>query len=328
MLVDPITMAASAGQSLFSDAKNLLIGAYNDRKSRNFSRAMMDYQNQIYRQNLEDDRVYNAPAAVMQRYKDAGLNPNLIYQQGTQNATGGSMPSSSSSYSPVELQGLSVMQDILQTKSLEKDLEMKDVQIQGMRTDNATKEQIQPYIVTSAEMDAAAKRIGVDSQKLAYDLALYTHENEKKLSDMAVEEKRNMIDQTLKEFDKKMQAYEDAHLSSEVQRRKIDQEIRESRKRVKLLGKQIEDLQNKINFDRDVSETRKQQLRTDLKNSQEEYFQNLIRSIVMYEQNYGYYGEEYQDPNSVAFRRGWWNFKNYFGDPINFVAPKMKIPKF
>lgn len=56
--------------ALKSDASDWI----NGRKS-------MDYQNQLMRENWEIQNAYNAPSAQMARYKEAGLNPNLIYGQ-------------------------------------------------------------------------------------------------------------------------------------------------------------------------------------------------------------------------------------------------------
>lgn len=38
----------------------------------------------MYERQLKDQREYGSPEATMQRFKDAGLNPHLIYGQGTQ----------------------------------------------------------------------------------------------------------------------------------------------------------------------------------------------------------------------------------------------------
>lgn len=39
------------------------------------------YQNELNRENWEMQNAYNTPSAQMARYKEAGLNPNLIYGQ-------------------------------------------------------------------------------------------------------------------------------------------------------------------------------------------------------------------------------------------------------
>lgn len=41
------------------------------------------FQNDANQQSIDRQNAYNAPAAQMSRYNDAGLNPNLIYSQGS-----------------------------------------------------------------------------------------------------------------------------------------------------------------------------------------------------------------------------------------------------
>lgn len=41
------------------------------------------FQNLFNRHYQKEQNAYNSPASQMQRYKDAGLNPNLVYTQGT-----------------------------------------------------------------------------------------------------------------------------------------------------------------------------------------------------------------------------------------------------
>lgn len=57
--------------------------ARQNRKSRQFSEKMYEKQkfDNLAFWNLQND--YNSPAAQMQRFKDAGLNPHLIYGQGS-----------------------------------------------------------------------------------------------------------------------------------------------------------------------------------------------------------------------------------------------------
>ena len=56
------------------------------KRDRRQNRANLQMQNLAFQQNKEMVNLqnqYNTPLAQMQRYKDAGLNPNLIYGQGT-----------------------------------------------------------------------------------------------------------------------------------------------------------------------------------------------------------------------------------------------------
>lgn len=62
---------------------NFLGGIYGQKEQQANNMELAQYQN---RQNLKFWRMnnrYNTPAAQMQRYLDAGLNPNLIYGQGS-----------------------------------------------------------------------------------------------------------------------------------------------------------------------------------------------------------------------------------------------------
>lgn len=50
-------------------------------RAREYSKQLMDYQNQMNIDNWNLQNEYNSPKAQMQRYIDAGLNPNLIYSK-------------------------------------------------------------------------------------------------------------------------------------------------------------------------------------------------------------------------------------------------------
>lgn len=65
------------GSGLMGGAFSFLDGA-NDYY---WNRKNMDYQNDLMIQNWNMQNAYNSPAAQMQRFREAGLNPNLIYGQ-------------------------------------------------------------------------------------------------------------------------------------------------------------------------------------------------------------------------------------------------------
>lgn len=64
--------AIAAGAALVGTAGSAVASGKLNRKTRKWNEKMWDRQNE-----------YNLPSAQMQRFKDAGLNPNLIYGQGT-----------------------------------------------------------------------------------------------------------------------------------------------------------------------------------------------------------------------------------------------------
>lgn len=77
----PIGPAIAAGAALVGTGANAYSQGRLNRKTRKWNEKMHD----ITRQESLDDwammNEYNSPKAQMQRYRDAGLNPNLIYGQ-------------------------------------------------------------------------------------------------------------------------------------------------------------------------------------------------------------------------------------------------------
>lgn len=81
----------NASGQMLSTAANIYATTANNKKQRK-------YQDEVYsktrKDNLSDwdaQNFYNSPAEQMSRFKDAGLNPNLIYGQGNSGSSGGSI---------------------------------------------------------------------------------------------------------------------------------------------------------------------------------------------------------------------------------------------
>lgn len=82
--MDPATMALiMAGLTGAQTGVNSAVSAgnVNATNTANLNLAKYQYSNEIDMWNKAN--AYNTPAAQMQRFKDAGLNPNLIYGQGS-----------------------------------------------------------------------------------------------------------------------------------------------------------------------------------------------------------------------------------------------------
>ena len=68
-------------------------------RARQYNKEMAAWYRDVERANLANERAYNNPSAVMNRLKDAGLNPDLIYSGGASglvdsNVARASMPDS------------------------------------------------------------------------------------------------------------------------------------------------------------------------------------------------------------------------------------------
>lgn len=90
MPVDAGSIAAAAGSIMPSPKDFFNVGStlYANYKSRKFSEKMYQRQYDDALAFWDKQNEYNTPANQMQRFKDAGLNPNLVYGQGNSGPAG------------------------------------------------------------------------------------------------------------------------------------------------------------------------------------------------------------------------------------------------
>lgn len=88
-----------AGLSIFNSLSNRSAQKKANQSEQQFAIDMYNRQRQDALTDMATQNAYNTPAAQMQRYKDAGLNPNLIYGQ-TPAASAAVRSASPGSYSP------------------------------------------------------------------------------------------------------------------------------------------------------------------------------------------------------------------------------------
>lgn len=74
-------LIAGAASAIGSGTNAIATGKLN-RKNRRWQEKMFSRQNEVARENWEMQNAYNSPVRQMQRFREAGLNPNLIYGQG------------------------------------------------------------------------------------------------------------------------------------------------------------------------------------------------------------------------------------------------------
>jgi hypothetical protein len=163
----------AAGASLAGSAINAGSQSRTNQSQLSYSREMYDKQRSDALADWNRQNQYNSPKEQMMRFKEAGLNPNLIYGQQSQSPVVRS--SSVEGYSPrapqvdlgnaaaMGLQGLSTYQDT-QLKDVQTNL-VKE-QIKNASTDNmlkqldwAEKNIKLPYAQQMAESNAQALRI-------------------------------------------------------------------------------------------------------------------------------------------------------------------------
>lgn len=110
MAGEVIAAGISAAATGVSTAVNSSGRRKSQKRAYEYQRKLMEYQNEIALKNWQLENEYNSPSAQMQRYQDAGLNPNLIYgQQNTSGSIGEYQPSA---VAPIESVGETVGQTI------------------------------------------------------------------------------------------------------------------------------------------------------------------------------------------------------------------------
>lgn len=203
----------AAGASLAGSAINAGSQSATNQSQLSYSREMYDKQRADALADWNRQNEYNSPAAQMTRFKEAGLNPNLIYGQQTQSPVVRS--SSVEGYSPrapqvdlgnaaaMGLQGLSTYQDT-QLKNVQTDL-VKE-QIKNASTDNLLK-----------TLDAAKKnaespywqdiaKTSFDALKLQNEQRLQDIEFNRSMNPIKIETGQYQLNNLIKDLDVKIQA--------------------------------------------------------------------------------------------------------------------------
>lgn len=119
---------------LLSQGINAAVQSGTNRNSQQWNEHMYSIQRQDALADWAMNNAYNHPSAQMQRFKEAGLNPNLIYGRGNEGNAAPVRSSSSGQWSPRAPQF-----DLGSVLMSYYDTQLKDAQIDNLRTDNTIK---------------------------------------------------------------------------------------------------------------------------------------------------------------------------------------------
>lgn len=120
--------AISAIGGYFTNRSNQKVANRLFDKQSAFSKSEREAQQSWIEKMYERNNSYNSPAAQMQRYKEAGLNPDLIYSQGASTAATAPSPASQAStpsagsfnnVNPLESLGSAISADAMQRAQIE-----------------------------------------------------------------------------------------------------------------------------------------------------------------------------------------------------------------
>lgn len=146
MPADPNTIAAVTDG--INQVSNTISVANTSKKQRKWAEQQYEKQRQHALQDWNTQNAYNSPAAQMQRLKDAGLNPHLVYGNGA-DATSAAMPrnSDTGTWNPEAPQ----MPEGMAQRSL---MNYYDTQFRQQQTDNL---QVQRTLMEQQAIHTAAQ---------------------------------------------------------------------------------------------------------------------------------------------------------------------------
>lgn len=128
--------AIAAGAALLTSAGNNIVAGKMNKRAIRFQREMFEKQGQRELDYWNMQNQYNLPAEQMKRLKDAGLNPNLVYNNGAdaQGATlkAGGAPSMPSQVVP-QIDFTSIAQTALATKQLQANIDRTNAETERIK---------------------------------------------------------------------------------------------------------------------------------------------------------------------------------------------------
>lgn len=210
--------AISAGAALLGSGAQMVSTGKLNKKNRQWQEDMWQKTNE-----------YNSPAMQMQRYKDAGLNPHLIYGQGNNgNASMASAPNQEQvdyqkgsaqfgdaimSYvaqrkQQAEIDNLKKASDVMDADIIKKRAETQSTLSSSAKTDLEVKQASELWQTTKETAEANLTNKNIESEKLRTDI-------QNTLKDMQVKDKTMHV--------------------SDAQIQQISQNIQESANRIKLM---------------------------------------------------------------------------------------------
>lgn len=118
------------GAQVFTQALGEISDAQKQQDQRSYEKNFYDYQLQKQKEFWDMSNAYNSPKAQMERLKEAGLNPHLVYGNGA-TATGGELRSFHQQPSPDRR--VSWSPDFLGTIAAGLDIEAKKVEVDNLK---------------------------------------------------------------------------------------------------------------------------------------------------------------------------------------------------
>lgn len=157
--------AVQAGGNILSTVVSAAATARQNRLAREYADKAYSRERADALTDWERQNAYNSPAAQMQRYRDAGLNPHLIY--GQQNTAGDlrNVDMQSGQFRTPDFSGIARAGSFLHDAQ---DYEIKAAQLDNLRADNTVK--LEQALLTRAQTD----QYQANTERSRFDLGFET----------------------------------------------------------------------------------------------------------------------------------------------------------
>lgn len=190
------------------------------KKQNKYNREAMLLQHQLEQQAINEQNEYNSPVNQMKRLEAAGLNPNLMYQQGTvgnqeARANYGVPEQSYNNYLSEGFTGAG--QSITQAVNQYQAIQMNALQMEAQQIANEKARAELPYASQVAYLRARGLELDTGAKEYAAATA-FEQLQHIRLGNKLNEKQLDIVQKRLEEFDKKFQAMDDAHQQSLLDR--------------------------------------------------------------------------------------------------------------
>lgn len=224
MPADPNTIAAVADG--INQVANVTATVGSNRRQQKWAQETYDKQRKDSLQDWSMQNAYNSPAAQMQRLKDAGLNPHLIYGNGA-DATSASMPRSTDTpnvnYQAPHLDTMQAQNSLanfydtqikqattdnlqVQKTVLQNEAALKAVQALGMvagtektKEETTNLQQLRPMLIEAAKKNIEKMSVDIASTEANTQYTIAENMRKQQLQPItmqkAAEEIKNMVEQ-------------------------------------------------------------------------------------------------------------------------------------
>jgi len=209
----PVVAAIGAGAALGAGAIGAASTGNANRKNREFQEQMYNRQ---YRDNIdfwEMQNAYNTPEAQMQRYKEAGLNPNLIYGQGN-SGNAGSISTPDAQRYDHKTPDYSFIADAGHSLANYVDFEIKSAQLANMEADKLVK--LEEALLKGTQRE----NIQQNTTRSQFDLGLETE-----LRDTSLDMRRESLRKLKQDMDLSLRGDERAAAANQASLKESAQKI-------------------------------------------------------------------------------------------------------